>query len=180
MSSAVTPQAAAVKLGARDWRGYLLAISMLVLWADRLSKRWVEKHVAIGQTITIIPKTFRISHVYNSGAAFSLFGDSSSPQRVRFFLIAFSILAATLVFVFLMRLGRRITATTFALALILGGAIGNSLDRIRVGYVTDFLWVQLHVGSWQYHWPDFNVADSCIVVGGLLLMVDAFRSDKAS
>ena len=163
----------------RDWRGWLLALSVLIIWADRLSKRWVEKHVAVGHTINIIPRTFWISHVYNSGAAFSLFGDSASPQRVRWALVTFSLIAALLVFVFLMKLGRKITPTSVALALVLGGAIGNSFDRIHVGYVTDFLWVQFHLGSWHYHWPDFNVADSSIVIGGLLLMVDAFRSAKA-
>ena len=163
-----------------DWRGWLLALSTLVIWIDRLSKRWIEKHVAVGQTITVIPHWFRISHVYNPGAAFSLFGDSATPQRVRWALVAFSLFAAVLVFVFLMKLGRQITPTSVALALVLGGAIGNSFDRIHVGYVTDFLWVQLHAGTWTYHWPDFNVADSCIVIGGVLLMVDAFRSAKAS
>ena len=162
----------------RDWRGWLLALATFVIWADRLSKHWIEKHVAVGQTITVIPHWFRISHVYNPGAAFSLFGDSATPQRVRWALVAFSLFAAVLVFVFLMKLGRRITPTSVALALVLGGAIGNSFDRIHVGYVTDFLWVQLHAGSWTYHWPDFNVADSCIVVGGVLLMVDAFRNAK--
>jgi signal peptidase II len=164
----------------RDWRGWLLALSTLILWTDRLTKRWVEKHIPVGGGITVIPHTFRLSHVYNSGAAFSLFGDSASPQRVRWFLISFSLLAAVLVFVFLMRLGRRITPASVALALILGGAIGNSFDRIHYGYVIDFLYVQLHWGSWHYHWPDFNVADSSIVVGGILLMIDAFRSTRES
>jgi len=162
----------------RDWRGLLLALSTLMIWTDRLTKHWVEKHVPLDGGITIIPHTFRISHVYNSGAAFSLFNDTSSPQRVRWFLIGFSLIAAVLVFVFLMRLGRRLTATSVALALILGGAIGNSFDRIHYGYVTDFLYVQLHWGTWHYHWPDFNVADSSIVVGGVLLMLDALRSTR--
>ncbi len=164
----------------RDWRGWLLALSTLVIWADRLSKRWIEKHLPVGSTISVIPHTFRLSHVYNSGAAFSLFGDSASPQRVRWALVAFSLLAAVLVFVMLIKVGRRVAPTSVALALVLGGAIGNSFDRIHVGYVTDFLEVQLHLGSWHYHWPDFNIADSCIVTGGLLLMVDAFRSAKSS
>jgi signal peptidase II len=165
-------------VGTRDWRGWLLAVSVLIVWTDRLTKRWVEKHVPLDGGITVIPHSFRISHVYNSGAAFSLFNDTSSPQRVRWFLIGFSLLAAVLVFVFLMRLGRRLTATSVALALILGGAIGNSFDRIHYGYVIDFLYVQLHWGAWHYHWPDFNVADSSIVVGGVLLMLDALRSTR--
>ena len=181
MSLEVGEMASSDKLatGQRDWRGWLLALSMLILWADRLTKRWIEKHIAVGDGITIIPHTFRLSHVYNSGAAFSLFGNSASPQAVRWFLVSFSLLAAVLVFVFLMRLGRKITPATLALALILGGAIGNSFDRIHYGYVIDFLYVQLHAGSWTYHWPDFNVADSSIVVGALLLMLDAFRSTRA-
>ncbi len=67
----------------------------------------------------------------------------------------------------LLRIGRRITATTFGLALILGGAIGNVYDRIRTGAVIDFL--EVHIV--HYHWPDFNVADSCIVIGGILLVL---------
>jgi signal peptidase II len=164
----------------RDWRGWLLALTMLLIWADRLTKQWVEKHVPLGGGMTIIPHTFRISHVYNSGAAFSLFNDTHSPQKVRWFLIGFSALASVAVFVALLRVGRRFTATSLALALILAGAIGNSFDRIRYGYVIDFLYVQLHFGSWHYHWPDFNVADSSIVVGGILLMVDALLSTRAA
>jgi signal peptidase II len=82
-------------------------------------------------------------------------------------LVGFSLIAAVIVSIVLVRIGRRITATTFGLALILGGAIGNVWDRIRTGAVIDFL--EIHIV--HYHWPDFNVADSCIVIGGILLVL---------
>ena len=73
-----------------------------------------------------------------------------------------------------MKLGRKITATSLGLALILGGALGNAYDRLRFGYVIDFL--EVHII--HYHWPDFNVADSAIVVGGILLLYDAMFAGK--
>jgi signal peptidase II len=93
---------------------------------------------------------------------------------VRWLLLVFSLLAAVAVLVALLKLGRKISATTVALALILGGALGNAYDRIRFGYVIDFL--EVHII--HYHWPDFNVADSAIVVGGILLFMDALFSGK--
>ena len=122
----------------------------------------------------MIPRVFRISHVLNEGAAFSLFADSLSPERVRWMLVAFSAFAALAVLVILAKMGRKLTLTTLALALILGGAIGNLYDRVRFASVVDFL--EVHIMA--YHWPDFNVADSAIVCGGILLMLDAFRSTK--
>ena len=89
-------------------------------------------------------------------------------------LLVFSLLAAVAVLVALLKLGRKINATTVALALILGGALGNAYDRMRFGYVIDFL--EVHII--HYHWPDFNVADSAIVVGGMLLLFDALFSGK--
>jgi signal peptidase II len=83
-------------------------------------------------------------------------------------------LRACAVLVALLKIGRRITPTAVALALILGGALGNAYDRLRFGYVIDFL--EVHII--HYHWPDFNVADSAIVVGGLLLVFDALFSGK--
>ena len=89
-------------------------------------------------------------------------------------LVAFSAFAAIAVLVILAKMGRKLTLTTLALALILGGAIGNLYDRVRFASVVDFL--EVHIMA--YHWPDFNVADSAIVCGGILLMLDAFRSTK--
>jgi signal peptidase II len=150
-----------------DRRGILFLVSLLVLVLDRVTKIAVAHALPLGGAHVVIPKVFRITHVLNTGAAFSLFGDSASPERVRWLLVGFSLLAAVIVAIVLLRMGRRITATTFGLALILGGAIGNAYDRIRTGSVIDFF--EIHIV--HYHWPDFNVADSCIVCGGILLVL---------
>jgi signal peptidase II len=114
--------------------------------------------------------------VLNDGAAFSLFSDSASPEHVRWALIAFSTAAALAVLVALVVIGKAFTPTTVALALVLGGAIGNDYDRIKFHSVVDFL--EVHIFS--YHWPDFNVADSAIVTGACLLMLDALWPRKAA
>ncbi len=150
-----------------DRRGILFLISVLVILLDRVSKIAVAHMLPLGGQHVVISKVFWISHVLNTGAAFSLFGDTASPERVRWLLVGFSLIAAVIVGIVLVRIGRRITATTFGLALILGGAIGNVCDRIRTGAVIDFL--EVHIV--HYHWPDFNVADSCIVIGGILLVL---------
>ncbi|MGB8524020.1 MAG: signal peptidase II [Candidatus Acidiferrales bacterium] len=156
----------------RDSRGWLLLLSLLVVAADRWTKWFAARRIELGDHFTVIAHVFAISHVENPGAAFSLFDNSSSPGRVRWMLLVFSLLAAVAVLVALIKIGRKLSATTIALALILGGALGNAYDRVRFGYVIDFL--EVHII--HYHWPDFNVADSAIVVGGILLLLDAFFS----
>jgi signal peptidase II len=158
----------------KDSRGWLVLLSVLIVAADRVTKWLVSTRLELGDNLQVIPHIFAISHVENPGAAFSLFNDSSSPGRVRWMLLIFSLLAAVAVLVALVKLGRRITATSVALALILGGALGNAYDRLRFGYVIDFL--EVHII--HYHWPDFNVADSAIVVGGILLLFDALFPGK--
>jgi signal peptidase II len=153
---------------------WLFAISALVILLDRLSKNWVRGHIELGQAIPVIPRFFRISHVLNDGAAFSLFADSGSPDHIRWGLIAFSSVAALAILFALVRMGTRFTLTTVSLAMILGGALGNDYDRIRFASVIDFL--EVHIFS--YHWPDFNIADSAIVVGACLLMLDVLLPDK--
>ena len=153
---------------------WLLLISVAIVVADRLTKTWVTNHIRIGEVIPVIPHFLGISHWLNEGAAFSLFADSGSPHAVRWGLIAFTLLAGVVVLGALIRLGNRITLTTVALALILGGATGNVHDRIAYGSVVDF--IEVHISS--YHWPDFNVADSSIVVGACLLLLDSLRPRK--
>ena len=155
---------------------WLLLISVAIIIADRVTKIVVSSHVPLGEGITIIPHFLRITHWLNEGAAFSLFADSASPNAVRWGLIAFSAVAATAVFIALIRLGSRFTLTTFALALVLGGAIGNLHDRIAYGSVVDF--IEVHI--FGYHWPDFNVADSSIVVGACLLLLDSLLPQKSA
>ena len=154
---------------------WLLLISALVFVADRMSKRWVATHVRIGGAIPIIPGVLRITHWTNEGAAFSLFADSASPHTVRWGLIAFTLAAALGVLIAMARWGNRFTLTTVGLALILGGAIGNVHDRIAYGSVVDFIEVHINLYHWSYHWPDFNVADSSIVVGACLWFLDSLR-----
>lgn len=155
---------------------WLLFVSVVIIAGDRISKTLVSKHVPLGDGITIIPHFLRITHWLNEGAAFSLFADSASPNAVRWGLIAFSAIAAAAVFIALVRLGSRISITTTALALVLGGAIGNLHDRIAYGSVVDF--IEVHI--FGYHWPDFNVADSSIVVGACLLLLDSLLPRKSS
>src|SRR5580698_8350256 len=98
----------------RDWRVWLFGLSALVIALDRITKDWVSRHIAEGSAITVIPHVFRISHVMNSGAAFSMFTDSPHPERTRWMLTAFSILAAIVVLVVLVRVGRRVTLTSLS------------------------------------------------------------------
>lgn len=158
-----------------DRRPWLLLISLLVLALDRLSKAWIIRHIPEGNDIVIIRHVFRLTHVRNPGAAFSLFTDTTRPELTHWLLSGFSIAAAIIVFTVILRIGRRFTPTTVALAFILGGTIGNLWDRVRYGMVTDFLSVRIV----HYPWPDFNLADSAIVVGGILLVLDAMRSPRS-
>jgi signal peptidase II len=158
----------------KDFRGWLLLLSLIVIATDRLTKWLASTRIELGSHLVVIAHVFAISHVENPGAAFSLFNDSSSPGRVRWMLLVFSLLAAVAVLLALLKLGRSLTATSVALALILGGALGNAYDRLRFGWVIDFL--EVHIV--HYHWPDFNVADSAIVTGGILLLLDALFGAK--
>jgi len=154
---------------------WLLGLSAILLIADRLTKIWVSNHIPFGDAIPIIPNVLRITHWTNEGAAFSMFANTASPNTVRWGLVSFSVIAAIVVLVAMIRLGSRITLTTTALALILAGALGNVHDRIAYGSVIDF--IEVHIFS--YHWPDFNVADSSIVVGACLLMLDSLLTKKS-
>ena len=155
---------------------WLLGLSALIILADRITKTWVAAHIPMGGIIPVIPRVLGISHWTNDGAAFSLFADTASPQVVRRFLIGFTLLAALAVLIALVRLGDRFTLTTVALALILAGALGNVHDRILYGSVVDF--IQVHIFS--YHWPDFNIADSSVVTGACLLLLDSLLPHRTA
>ena len=148
---------------------WLLLISAAIFSADRWTKTWVAARIAIGGAIPVVPGFLRITHWLNEGAAFSLFADTASPRTVRIALIAFTCVAAVAVLIAMVRMGHRFTLTTVALAMILGGALGNVHDRVSYGSVVDF--IEVHIFS--YHWPDFNVADSAIVTGACLLLLDS-------
>jgi signal peptidase II len=153
----------------------MLFIAAAVIALDRWTKIWIAAHLGLGQAIVVIPKVFRITHVLNTGAAFSMF-ENMNEHTLRALLIAFSILAVAVVIGLLWRMGKTFTMTSVALALILGGALGNLYDRVMYSYVVDFLEVRIV----HYHWPDFNVADSCIVVGACLLLLEMLWPHKDS
>jgi signal peptidase II len=148
---------------------WLLLLSAVIIFLDRLTKTWVSLRIPIGGAIPIVPHVLRITHWLNDGAAFSLFADSASPHAVRIALIGFSSLAALVVLFLMVRLGDRITLVTVALALIFAGALGNIHDRIAYGWVVDF--IEVHI--FRYHWPDFNIADSSVCIGACLLLLDS-------
>jgi signal peptidase II len=154
-------------------RHLLTALAVLLL--DRITKWAVVQTIALDDAIPIIPGFFRLTHLENTGAAFSLFADSTSPFRTAL-LIAFSLAALAVVAMLLWRDRNQFNAATLALSLILGGALGNLWDRLADGKVTDFL--DFYVGV--HHWPPFNVADSAIVVGAMLLLVRMLRKEKSA
>ena len=154
---------------------WLLLISAVIIFLDRLTKTWVTLHIPLGGAIPVIPHVLRISHWTNIGASFSLFADSASPNTVRWSLVCFSSLAALVVLFILVRLADRFTLTTVALALVFAGALGNVHDRIAYGSVVDF--IEVHI--FAYHFPDFNVADSSVVTGACLLLLDSLLPKKS-
>jgi len=144
-----------------------LAIAMGAILLDRITKIVIERTLSTSDAITVIPGFFQITHVHNRGAAFGLFADSTSEWRTAL-LVGFSGLALAVVGYLLWRSDHALPTTAIGLSLILGGAIGNLWDRVVSGQVTDFL--HFYIGS--HVWPDFNVADSCIVVGAVFLMLE--------
>lgn len=151
----------------RDYRELYFFLALTVLILDQVTKMIVAKVIHLNEAVTVIPGFFRISHVRNPGAAFSLFADVRSPLAPLALMI-FALIVMTVIVVILARSKKVLSRTNIGLSLILGGALGNFLDRLLLGSVVDFLAFQL--GS--YHWPDFNLADSAIVVGSGLLLLD--------
>jgi signal peptidase II len=145
-------------------RRYQLLIIAAVIVLDRITKWLVTRNIPLDGEVPVIPGLFRLTHLENTGAAFSMFADAPSTLVTRM-LIAFSVTAVVVISILLWRNGAVINLTTTSLALICGGALGNLWDRIGAGRVVDFL--DFYIGS--SHWPPFNVADSAIVVGALLL-----------
>lgn len=148
-------------------RAIHLLLALFVILLDRWTKHLVAARVSLYEHIQIIPGFFRITHTENTGAAFSLFADSPSHWKT-LLLIGFSLVAMLVVGVLLWKQEQRVTLTGVALSLILGGAIGNLWDRVASGRVVDFLLFYIN----QHQWPVFNLADSAIVVGASLLVIE--------
>lgn len=146
-------------------RKYQALITAAVILLDRITKLLVISRIPVAHEVSIIPGLFQLSHWENTGAAFSIFADSSSPWRTAG-LIGFSVAACAVVCYLLWKRGYTLDLIAISLCLILGGALGNLWDRLMQGTVTDFL--DFYIGN--HHWPPFNFADSAIVVGAILLM----------
>ena len=160
----------AARFGKLTW----LWLSIIVIAADQISKHWFVANFNLYEHMQVIPDLFSWTLAYNRGAAFSFLANEAGWQRWFFAIIA---LAVSLVLVvWLKRLKANETWLAIALALVLGGAIGNLYDRVVLGHVVDFILVH-----WkdQWYFPAFNIADSAITVGAVMLALDMFRGNKA-
>ena len=148
-----------------------LAVVAAVVVLDQLTKGLVVRSLALHEYVPIVDGLVSLSHVRNRGAAFGLLSDWDLPfQSVLLSVLSLAALAA--IAAYFLRLPASARLPRLALALVLGGALGNLIDRVRLGYVVDFV----HVFWREHQWPDFNVADSAITVGVALLVLDILRS----
>ncbi len=151
-------------------RIYYLSLSLLVILADALTKWTVATHIDLHEAVPVVPNLFQLVHVRNTGAAFGI-GANTDSQIVPLLLNAGALLVFLVVVVYAFRAAVTDHLLQVGLHLILGGAIGNLIDRFRFGYVVDFLDFSLR----DHHWPAFNVADSAICIGIVLLFLDMRR-----
>jgi signal peptidase II len=143
----------------------LLVIASIIA-SDQLSKLWIRTHLAIGESLPLIGRLSLI-HIRNTGSAFGLLANQT------FLIIIISIAALLFILLFLRYLFPATTLSIVAIGLLMGGALGNLIDRLRFGSVTDFIYFRL----WgNFHWPAFNIADASIVVGVCLLIYSFYRS----
>jgi signal peptidase II len=140
----------------------------VLLTADQWSKHWIQKHYWVGQSLEIIPGFLNLTHVLNDGMAFGLF----QGKNVLLGIIVAGIMAG--MFWWSRNLNWRKTEVNVVAALIASGAVGNLIDRIRIGHVIDFVDVNLYV----YHWPVFNIADSCISLSMVWILLSMWRSHQ--
>jgi signal peptidase II len=147
-----------------------LGISLIVILLDQVTKLTIKQMFAVGQSRPVT-SFFNIVLTYNEGAAFSFLSSQGGWQRYLFTAIS---VCATILILYLLKRNAGQRMFCWALALILGGAVGNLIDRVAYGHVIDFL--DVHAGGW--HWPAFNVADSAICLGAVLFVLDELRRAK--
>jgi len=150
-------------------RWYLLAVLIVVL--DQLTKQWASSSFSYGESLELLP-FLNLTLVHNMGAAFSFLSDAGGWQRWFFAIV--SLIVSVVLIVWLSRLPARQCLLATALALVLGGAVGNLWDRVFLGYVVDFVDIYYQ----KYHWPAFNVADTAITIGAILLILESLFSSK--
>lgn len=154
------------------WKLAYLAIAGGVFLIDQTTKAWAVRRLRFGDDVQLIPGFLNFAYAQNTGVAFSMLDNQGDAGRWGLSIVA--LVAATLVVYFFWRTPRADDRILGALALLLAGIVGNVVDRIRLGYVIDFIDVQF--GSW--HYPTFNVADMSIVIGAGLLIIDMFLSKR--
>ncbi len=154
-------------------RKYRLAliITVSIILLDQITKALVDHLMSLYQSVEIVPNFLHLTYLRNTGAAFGFLAGSHSHLRIIFFILI-SVVAIGCIFYLLKNLRSERTAFIASLSLILGGAIGNFIDRVRLGEVIDF--IDLHWG--HLHWPAFNVADSAITIGVILLFFQMIRN----
>jgi signal peptidase II len=149
-----------------------LWLSLLAVILDQVSKLAIAGSMQLYQSIEIVPY-FNLTYVHNTGAAFSFLSEAGGWQR--WFFAGLALVISVVIAVWLARLKQHETLLAVALSLILGGAIGNLIDRLAYGYVIDFL--DVYYQTW--HWPAFNIADSAITLGVVLMLVESFGLGKS-
>lgn len=145
-----------------------LGISAVVVVLDLLTKHWIQTHIAYGEHVAVT-SFFDLVLFHNEGAAFSFLAGAGGWQRFFFSAVA---VAASAIIVYLLHKHPERKLFALGLSLVLGGALGNLYDRVTLGYVVDFIF--LHYRQ-EYYWPAFNIADSAISCGVVLLLIDSFR-----
>lgn len=150
--------------------GLLILFGGGVIVLDQLTKLLVLRFLPLLDARVVIPGFFNLVHVHNTGAAFSMLAGANSFWRQTFFVVLTIFILAILLYVYA-KVSRNDRWTRIAYALICGGALGNLIDRLRFGEVVDFL--DLYIGT--HHWPAFNVADSAISVGALMLLISLIK-----
>ncbi len=151
-----------------------LAAFLVSFSLDQLTKYLVNENLSYADRVEVVQGFFYLTHVRNTGAAFGLLSDAPNPMRIVFF-IGVSLVAVFIIFSFFRQLAPGDRLSSAALGLILGGALGNMVDRLRFGEVVDFLRFKLWGG---YTWPDFNLADSFIVAGVGLLVLELLAHES--
>ncbi|MCS6874848.1 MAG: signal peptidase II [Pyrinomonadaceae bacterium] len=154
------------------WKLAYLFIAFAVFMIDQTTKAWAIRRLRLGQDLEVIPGLLNFSYAQNTGVAFSMLDDYGETGR--WALSSVGILAGILVLYYFWRVPRSNDRLLGALALLLGGIAGNVTDRIRFGFVIDF--IDFYIGSW--HYPTFNVADMAIVTGAGLLIIEMYFSKK--
>lgn len=155
---------------------YIIVLSLagLVIALDQITKLYIDHHFYLHESVSIIPNFFHLTYIRNTGAAFGLLARAPESFRIPFFILIPLIALTVIVLIFKKTKDTELFMVT-ALSLIMGGAIGNFIDRLRFNYVIDFLdfhWLNI------YHWPAFNVADSSIVIGVVILILYTLKHEK--